>query len=210
MHRSDGMAADPNVVSGTASIAISGIIVSRILGSLVGVFWAASALAAGISPIQDSPRNDCRQDGCAYWEWRVDDAPSIRIVSSGFEDGITDTFERIGRTNSYVTLLAFRVSVEPRIGGDTNERDRIVSLPHRVGPKGLEVWATFDHGFVFDGVHCFPKWQRRVPAVLFLADDKLPIKRSPKYKRIPLVDLIKQSRIAVLGSAAAITANGCQ
>ncbi|MBI1213948.1 MAG: hypothetical protein GC190_21005 [Alphaproteobacteria bacterium] len=182
-----------------------------ILAFLIGGLWTASALAADLTPIQDSPANGCKDTGCSYWEWRVNDAPNIRIVSSGYEDGITDTFERVDQAGKYATLLAFRISVEPRIGGDTNERDRIASFPHRMGPKGLEVWATFDHHFVFDGEHCFPKWQHRIPAVLFLPDGgRISTKLSHKYRRIPLVDLIKRSRIAVPGSNATVARMACR
>ncbi len=174
------------------------VVVFAVLGDTVPV------IAGNLVSLTDSPTTQCNGLTEYCHEWRIEGVPGIRIVSSGYEDGGDEEFDKLGAEGLYTRILTFSMSPEPRYNGVVEETEKIRTIPFRMGPKGLEVWATFDHDFTFDGVNCYPAWQRRIPAVLAYLGDKRPRTLALHYRLMSLSELVRQAHIAVPGSNATV------
>lgn len=159
-------------------------------------FLAAPAFASNMTKVKDAP--GCSKEGegeCV--EWRIEGVPWLRLINHGFEDGTDTTFYRVDKDGKYTPILDVIPVVRDKRGLDNWSFADLASLVFERGPNGPFIWATFDHDVWEAGVACHPKWERRVPAVLFRgpwSSDAGSEQTRYRYRRISLSELIAQAR----------------
>jgi hypothetical protein len=161
--------------------------------------WAAPLIEA-LKPDPAGVEFLAQDRGALYKEWQVVGADDIRYVAQGY-DVIDDEFYRVGKDGKHEHILTFYAAMRAPNGKFYNHNQfkvRSLSLPSRMGPRGLEVWASFEHDITINMSVCYPLWQRRIPIVLF---EREPAHRGErgqrakhKFRLMPLEELIEQAR----------------
>jgi hypothetical protein len=116
------------------------------------------------------------RDGICY-EWKLSADPAIRLIASGYEDGVEYGFYRRSKSGKYRHVVrvhpVLKDSARPAsyYWGYPEDIEDIALIP---GAKGLMVSATIDHSIVDDGEVYSPDWPKKVPAVLFVGHTTQP------------------------------------
>jgi len=107
-----------------------------------------------------------------YYEWKLTPFDDIRFIASGYEDGIDYGFYKVSELGEYELLLQVNPIIVDSDGHYWWGYPWAISdIARFESPCGLYISATFDHSIVRDGIHSIPEWQKRLPAVLFIAKD---------------------------------------
>jgi len=169
----------------------------RILLTFIIVTFVGSAIAVELVPVEDSPFNLCKPDGCIYYEWKFKSDPTLRYIASGYEDGIDYS---IGRVNKF-GKLELLLRVNPVIKDNTGKYWwgypwSTHDIPVQVKNGKIYLFAYFKHKILRDGNISVLEWQKIMPVLLLNGEyGKWNIKQSKyQYKLYSISELITKSK----------------
>ena len=164
----------------------SGVSPQMKLFALLALLIALPVSAENLRPVAKQNGFCALADESAIcYEWQVLIDPSIRFVAEGYEDGIDYGFYRLDKTNKYTHI----VSVYPVIR-DPSRKDAlfwgypwdIYDIELASVKKPLALLFSIDHALADDGEISIPKWQKHVPAVLFIGRTTQPRMTVPNLR----------------------------
>ena len=141
----------------------------RLVFATVMLLAAAGARAANMIPVPGTEGLcGARADETAIChEWKLVADPTVRLLATGYEDGVQYTFEQRDRRGRYKTIvLIYPVMPDPGQAGSHVWAYAWDIEDVEVDAHGWPL-ATFAHKMFDDGEVYPPKWQKRIPAVLF-------------------------------------------
>ncbi len=159
---------------------------------------ATSASAGGMSPVAKEKGYCFHYDGTCR-EWVLDTPGNVRLIAQGYETGIDYSFYSRDDSGKYQHLLRIR----PVLQDDSRKgslfwgySEDISDLAPSSGKKTFTVLAAFDDSVKDVGEVYSPRWQKQVPAILFVGQTTHPDKKVAKlrFKAIDLDALKEQAK----------------
>lgn len=159
---------------------------------------ATSANAGGMSPVAKEKGYCFHYDGTCR-EWVLDTPDNVRFIAQGYQTGIDYSFYSRDASGRYQHLLRIR----PVLQDDSKNgsffwgySEDITDLAPSSSKKTLKVMAAFDDSLKDVGEVYSPRWQKQVPAVLFVGQTTHPDKTVPKlrFKAVDLDSLREQAK----------------
>ena len=167
----------------------------KIAFAFVLSFFASTASAAGMFPVDEKLGFCAEKQGICY-EWALTQDHSIRFIAYGSEQGIDYSFFKL-KSNQYRQLLR----VFPVLRDPSHRNVLFWAYPEDIkdiviAPSDLRnrLLATYRHSIIDDGEVASPKWQKRIPAVLFTGATSQPQMRvKPITFRAITVEALRHS-----------------
>ena len=157
--------------------------------------FAASASAGGMSPVAKEKGYCLHYDGTCR-EWLLDTPGDVHFIAQGYETGIDYSFYSRDASGRYLHLLRVR----PVLKDDSKNgalfwgySEDISDLAPSAGTKAFTVLAAFDDTLKDVGEVYSPRWQKQVPAILFVGQTTHPEKKVAKLNiKATSLDALKE------------------